>query len=192
MKTNKIFLIISREFLIRVKKKSFIFTTLLTPLLFAALIALPSVIMMFSSDDDKQKILVVDRTGICEPYFKSNEKRVFEFNPTADVEAIKKNFDKENIYAVIEVKSIDSSMNMAVTAYSSKQMNIDTKESIEKSVQKAAENAKLKKYNIDNLDKILKDVRSEVNVKTFTLGEEGDESLEWLRFTWVLHTYVAL
>lgn len=177
MKTNKIFLIISREFLIRVKKKSFIFTTLLTPLLFAALIALPSVIMMFSSDDDKQKILVVDRTGICEPYFKSNEKRVFEFNPTADVEAIKKNFDKENIYAVIEVKSIDSSMNMAVTAYSSKQMNIDTKESIEKSVQKAAENAKLKKYKIDNLDKILKDVRSEVNVKTFTLGEEGDEKL---------------
>ncbi len=60
MKTDKLFLIISREFLIRVKKKSFIFLTILTPIFFAALVVLPSLIMTLSSGEEGQKILIVD------------------------------------------------------------------------------------------------------------------------------------
>jgi len=62
MKTDKLFLIISREFSVRVKKKSFIFLTLLTPIFFAALIVLPSVIMTFSSGVKGQKIMIVDKS----------------------------------------------------------------------------------------------------------------------------------
>ena len=46
MGQSKISIIIAREFAIRVKKKSFIFTTILTPLLFAALMVVPSLIAM--------------------------------------------------------------------------------------------------------------------------------------------------
>ena len=58
MKMDKLFLIISREFLIRVKKKSFIFLTLLTPVFFASLMILPTAIMMMSEGEKGQKIII--------------------------------------------------------------------------------------------------------------------------------------
>ncbi|MFA7135558.1 MAG: ABC transporter permease, partial [Bacteroidales bacterium] len=74
MKNSKIFLIIAREFSIRVRKKSFIIMTILTPILFAALIVLPSFIMTLSSGEIGQKILVVDHSEMCSPFFNDSEE----------------------------------------------------------------------------------------------------------------------
>ena len=54
MGKSKISIIIAREFAIRVKKKSFILTTLLTPLLFAALMVVPSLIAVYSVHDQSR------------------------------------------------------------------------------------------------------------------------------------------
>ncbi|MFA5849676.1 MAG: ABC transporter permease [Bacteroidales bacterium] len=177
MKTDKLFLIISREFSVRVKKKSFIFLTLLTPIFFAALIVLPSVIMTFSSGEKGQKIMVVDKSQVCASFFKNNEEYTYLFDANADVEKIKKNFASEDLYALVEISPLDSSANVTVSAFSSKQLNIDTKTEIERTVKKAVEKTKLGRYNIENLDAILKDVNTDVSVKTFTISEEGDEKL---------------
>jgi len=177
MKTDKLFLIISREFSVRVKKKSFIFLTLLTPIFFAALIVLPSVIMTFSSGEKGQKIMVVDKSEVCASFFKNNEEYTYLFDANADVEKIKKNFASEDLYALVEISPLDSAANVSVSAFSSKQLNIDTKTEIERTVKKAIEKTKLGRYNIENLDAILKDVNTDVSVKTFTISEEGDEKL---------------
>ncbi len=176
MNTNKLFLIISREFLIRVKKKSFILTTILTPIFIAALVVLPSLIMTLSSGKKDQKILVIDRSEICEPFFSSNEEYIYEFDSKADADELKKNFPS-TLLAVLEITAPDSLGNVSVSAHSTKQLNMDAKRQIERFVQKAVEDNKLKKYNIENLDQILKDVRTEVSVKTFTITESGDEKL---------------
>ncbi|OFY41752.1 MAG: hypothetical protein A2X18_10535 [Bacteroidetes bacterium GWF2_40_14] len=177
MKTDKLFLIISREFSVRVKKKSFIFLTLLTPIFFAALIVLPSVIMTFSSGVKGQKIMIVDKSEVCTSFFKNNEEYTYLFDANADVEKIKKNFAGEDLYALVEISPLDSAANVTVSAFSSKQLNIDTKTEIERTVKKAVEKTKLGRYNIENLDAILKDVNTDVSVKTFTISEEGDEKL---------------
>lgn len=177
MKTDKLFLIISREFSVRVKKKSFIFLTLLTPIFFAALIVLPSVIMTFSSGEKGQKIMVVDKSGVCASFFKNSEEYTYLFDTNADVEKIKKNFAREGLYALVEISPLDSAANVSVSAFSSKQLNIDTKNEIERTVKKAVEKTKLGRYNIENLDLILKDVNTDVSVKTFTISEEGDEKM---------------
>lgn len=176
MNTNKLFLIISREFLIRVKKRSFILTTILTPLFIAALVVLPSLIMTLSSGKRDQKILVIDKSELCEPFFNSNEEYLYEFDSAADADEIKKSFPS-SLFALVEISSPDSLGNVAVSAHSPKQMNMDAKRQIERFVQKAIEDSKLKKYNIDNLDQILKDIRTEISVKTFTITESGDEKL---------------
>ena len=173
MNSNKLFLIISREFLIRVKKKSFILLTLLTPLFFAALIVLPSLIMTFSSGQEGLKILVVDKSQVCQPFFKNTNEHTYSFDANADVEKIKKNFAKENYYALVEISALDSNSNIAVTAFSSKQLNIETKNEIERTIKKAVEKAKLAKYKIDNIDSILKDINTDVSMKTYTISEEG-------------------
>ncbi len=177
MKTDKLFLIISREFSVRVKKKSFIFLTLLTPIFFAALIVMPSVIMTLSSGETGQKIMIVDKSEVCASFFKNSEQYTYLFDANADVEKIKKNFANEDLYALVEISPLDSAANVAVSAFSSKQLNIDTKTTIEKTVKKAVEKTKLSKYNVENLDAILKDLNTDVSVKTFTISEEGDEKL---------------
>ena len=47
MSKSKIAIIIGKEYSTRVKKRSFILVTLLTPLLFAALMVVPSLIMLY-------------------------------------------------------------------------------------------------------------------------------------------------
>ena len=68
--------IVSREYLTRVKKKSFLLTTFLGPVFFAALCILPSLIMLMAEDKDR-KIGVVDESGIVMPYMADNVKYDF-------------------------------------------------------------------------------------------------------------------
>ena len=60
-------IIIKREYLTRVKKKSFIITTFLVPILFAAICVLPSLIMVLAKEESK-KVAVVDESGIVLPF----------------------------------------------------------------------------------------------------------------------------
>ena len=59
---KKMFLIISREYSERARKKSFIITTLLTPILMIGIMIAPSLMMLYNTSDQKQ-IVVVDRSG---------------------------------------------------------------------------------------------------------------------------------
>lgn len=176
MKNSKLFLIISREFLIRVRKKSFIIMTILTPLLFAALIVLPSLIMTLSSGKTGQEILVVDHSGLCQPYFQDTKEYVFTFDASANVDEIKRNFP-EDLYALVEISRPDSLLDVSVSAVSSKQLNLDAKSLIERNVQNAIEKHKAQQYNIDNLDKIIKEIDTKVNVRTLNLTDSGDEKV---------------
>ena len=60
---RKIQLIIAREFMERVRKKSFIIATLLTPLLTVGLMIAPTLFMFYGTSDQKQ-VVVVDRSGL--------------------------------------------------------------------------------------------------------------------------------
>ena len=74
MNFKKTWLVISREFSIRVKKKSFILTTIITPILFAALCIAPSLIMMSDLDDKVTRIVVVDNSGIVAENLQNTKK----------------------------------------------------------------------------------------------------------------------
>ena len=77
MKMKNLGIIISREYLTRVKKKSFLLTTFLVPILFAAMCILPSVIMFMAKDEGK-KIAVVDQSGIVLPYLVDSDAVIYE------------------------------------------------------------------------------------------------------------------
>ena len=59
-------IVISREFSERVVKKSFIITTLLTPLFMVLMMVAPALIMNFSTPDDRT-MAVVDNSGVIYP-----------------------------------------------------------------------------------------------------------------------------
>ena len=74
---NKIGIIIGREFNERVRKKSFIITTLLTPLLMLGLMAAPMLFAEYSSSEGK-KIAVVDESKAIAQYLQSSDEIIFE------------------------------------------------------------------------------------------------------------------
>ena len=59
---NKIAIIVKREYLSRVKKKSFIYMTILGPLLLAGLMVVP--IWLSTKEQEPQKIEVIDESYI--------------------------------------------------------------------------------------------------------------------------------
>lgn len=176
MGKSKIGIIIGREYAIRVKKKSFIFTTILTPLLFAALMVVPSLIAMYSGAEQGQKIRIVDESGIVMPYLESDEEIIYEeAAPGETLASMKERFKELDVFAVVGISPLDSNKNVSVTAYSEKQINMEIQSSIRKSVKKAVEDNKLKDYDIPNLDQVLEDIKSDVKMNTYTIDEETGE-----------------
>ena len=72
MNIKKLGIIIQREYLNKVKKKSFLLITFLAPIVFAAICILPSLIMMGAKEEAKE-VGVVDRSGIVLPYLESGD-----------------------------------------------------------------------------------------------------------------------
>lgn len=175
MNKSKLFLIISREFLIRVKKKSFIFLTILTPVFFAALMILPTAIMMMSEGEKGQKILLADPSGITAGFFEDNEEFIWTYDNGTPVEELKKSFSDNGFLALIDISAPDTLLNVSVSAYSKKQLNVDAKGKIEGNIKRAVQKLKLDKYNIENLNDIVKDLNTSISLKTFTLDQEGGE-----------------
>ena len=175
MKLSNINLIIGREYATRVKKKSFILLTVLTPLLMAALIAVPMLITLYQGDD-KQVISIVDGTGLLENYLEDDSHTDYRFLPQETTqESLKSSFESFKSSTVIYVSPLDSAMDASVTAYSKEPLNMDTKLAIEGKIRQALRDQKLKALDMENLDEIMQQVKSDVRIDAYTLNEEGKE-----------------
>lgn len=175
MNFNKIGIILGREFSVRVKKKSFILTTILTPILMAALFIVPTVLMMVGGKDT-EKVMVQDNSGIVAPYLESSSTAEYIIAPEGStLEQLKADFNNLGVYALVGISELDSSNNVQAVAYSAEPLNVDIKSDISRKVNKAVETMKLSLYNITDLDRILEEVRSDVQITTLTLTEKGEK-----------------
>lgn len=169
--------IIGREYLTRVKKKSFLLTTFLAPVFFAAMCVLPSIIMFATKDKGKQ-VAVVDQSGIVMPYMVSSEETVYKDFSSEPADSVKANCEFLGMDAVVVVSPLDSAeRTVTVSAYSLKPMSVDMKEAIRGRVNDAVEDYRLETYKISGLKQIMEDVKADVSVSTFTLGESGEEKI---------------
>jgi len=171
---SNIKLIIEREYMTRVKKKSFIIMTFLTPLLLVAMIAVPLLLSMVK-DNNVKKIAVTDTSGLYIERLESNDQYKFIKSDT-DIEVFKKKTSKEReyyAYLFIEGNLITDSSN--VSLYSHKQVEIDLKELIDNQLEKLAENDKIESFNIPGLKEIIKQANPDVKINTIKLDEDGSE-----------------
>ena len=177
MKIRNISTIISREYLTRVKKKSFLLTTFLVPVLFAAMCILPSVIMFMAKDKGKQ-IAVVDQSGVVMPYFTDTEAIDYTDYSSETVEVMKEKFKELSLDVLVVVSPIDTvAKTVTVASYSEKPLSVDLKESIGSRVNEAVEDYRISLYEMGDLKQILDDVQSDISVATYTLGEAGEEKI---------------
>lgn len=166
--------IISREYSSRVKKKSFIIMTLLTPLIFVALFLVP-VLIMGNQDKEFKKIAVIeDGSDLFKGVLKDREDIDFEYLENADVNQLKGTFEEAGYYGVLYISPVVTNVPQAVQLISKKQPPMDLIQYIERMLEQDIENKKLLAYDIENLDQILKSVQTDVAVQTIRIDEAGE------------------
>ena len=175
MDFKKIKLVLGREFSIRVKKKSFIITTIVTPILFAALMIVPSLIMMADLDKDVNRVMVLDDSGVVAQALESGAEIEYVIPENIDLEFAKNHLDSLGVYAVMYVSPLDTANNVTVDAYAVKQINAKVSDAIKADVNDVIERYKLQQYNIENYDRIQADLNHEVDLNTYIVGEDGQE-----------------
>lgn len=172
---NKIFVIIKREYLTRVRKKSFIIMTILAPVLLASLIILP-VILMNSQEADHKKIAVVEENSdLFKNVLKDRDDIEFIYIEDKTVEQLKTKLDSSGYYGILLISPQIINTPNAVELISKKQPPIGVLDYIENSLEKEIERQKLLAFNIENLDDIMKNVNTNVSIQTINIDSEGME-----------------
>lgn len=169
---NKIGIIITREFNERVRKKSFIITTILMPLLMIGLMVAPSLMMLFAKGEQKS-LVVIDQSGIIAPQLEGDEE--ITFTPM-DVTLEEARADS-NIFGVLWIGRdvVDNPSNVKLYTNSSSSMSLES--NLASQMEKIIERERLKRYDIENLEQIMQDVKVKVSFTTFRndLSEEGED-----------------
>jgi ABC-2 type transport system permease protein len=171
---NKIPIIIAREYIIRVRKKSFIIMSILGPLLFAAMMIIPAWLAQVEETDVK-KIAIADSSHLFRNVIPETEYLKFDYLDNIRINDLKENFKNMGYYAVLYISHIVTYDPNSVILYSDKQPSLATKMHISKYMEEYIRDQKLKTYNIENLDEILKGVKTTINVRTIKLSEAGEE-----------------
>ena len=172
---NKILLIIKREYLSRVRKKSFIIMTILGPVLMAGLILAP-ILLMDSSDEEKKEIWVCDENNLFESQFKGVDGTDYKFFKN-DLFQVKDQFITSDGYALVYIPKFENHnidlLESSVKVYVHKPMSLSNQNQISNNIESVIESIKLKEEGLTR--DIIDRTRSNVNLNTIILGESGIE-----------------
>lgn len=167
---SKISLIIRREFLTRVRKKSFILMTLLGPLLIAGLMI--AVVWFGMTENESQHILVVDDNYPAFSTIESAPDITFEFYK-GELAKAQDIFHSSEEYTSILYLPENIVRSNTARLYFKKQPGAVTQRRIEKKVERLIEDQKLKLHNIDR--EIFAKVNTTFNLVPFKLKKGGLE-----------------
>ena len=171
---SQVSIIIGREFNERVRKKSFIITTLLMPLLMIGLMFAPMLIMKYSRGDEKQ-IAVIDESGLVAPKLQSGEELVFQTTDLSTDAARKELTDK---FGVLYIGSDILTNPNNVKLYVNSSSSLTVESNITGQLEEIIEAEKLKSYNIENLSQILQEVKTTVGMQTFRNDKSQEEDTQ--------------
>ncbi|MBT8195051.1 MAG: ABC transporter permease [Bacteroidia bacterium] len=168
---SKIPLIIKREYLTRVKKKSFIVMTILGPILMASLFIIPFILASVS-EDSTELIQVVDETMLFDSKVLDSKSTKFVFT-TDDFVSTRDSFDTEFFSGLLYIPKSSIENPNIIKYFSSKEPNLKTISYMERTLGKEIEKKKLAARGIAT--DLIKQVQTRVNISTLRITDEGDK-----------------
>jgi len=167
---NKIFLIIQREFLNRVQKKSFIIATILIPLIFPAIIGLLVFIGKQQDKNAKKEVVhYVDNSGFFIPDSSKYDFRLFQ----GSFEDAKKAYKESDDFALLLIPEMSINKPEGITLYTKISPSLDDINSIERLFETRIKDLKMQKMKIDQ--KVLDSLKTNINIKTISFSDTGQE-----------------
>ena len=160
---RKIWLIIKREYLIRVRKKSFIVMTIVGPILMAALMIVPTYL---ANETQELRTIAIEEEGFeFTNQIEDTDFLHFIKIPTEDAILLKNNFSESDYYALLYIEEDN------FTLYSNQQISLSVSKPIENQLEKIIEHQKLKSAGIDLT--ILSEAQSTVSITTKIITKDG-------------------
>lgn len=167
---HKIKLIIKREYLTRVTKKSFIVLTLLGPLIMAAVMVVP--IYLSQMKDETVLIKVVDETAVFANTFTDNSKVKFDYS-LEDIATAKHNLYTQPYTAILYLPRTVLNLPEGIMLYYKKEPGMLTQSYLEKEITKQLQKRLLEANSVDK--RILDKINDRVKIHLVDLDEEGKE-----------------
>jgi len=160
---EKIFLVLQREYITRVRKRSFLIMTILGPLLMGGIFV--TTVMLDKVDTEVKTIAIVDETHIFQDKFKDNEKIVFKV-VNEPVDSVLEKSNTEGYFGVLHIpKTHDlDELEKAVTLYSESQPGMDVLSRIKFTLEKEINTHKYIEAGID--EEKLQKIRTDVELRT--------------------------
>jgi ABC-2 type transport system permease protein len=170
---GKILLVIQREYLARVKKKSFLIATILTPLIFPAIMGVFVWIAMQEKDSQSLRIIeVIDETDLF--FMESSEQYAFT-SSGEDAEEAKRMVQDGERYGFLHIPKIDLKNPQGIQYYGVENPSLTLMSYLEGALKRKIEDQKLYAQGID--PKVLKEIRTDVTIQSITLGAQGEEKI---------------
>lgn len=168
---NPINIIIAREYLERVKRKSFIITTILMPLVMLLIMAAPTLVMLFGNNG-ASTVAVIDDSGAIAQQLRDNDDITFRpiSGSLADVRA---NDDYDAILVI--GKNVVKRPEKSVALYTRGASSIENEKYITGQIEDAVETCRIDAYKIDNLARIMHDVQVDIEIPTFRIDKDSEE-----------------
>lgn len=169
---SKILIIIQREFLTRIQKKSFIILTILMPFIIAA-VAVAPLLLASIKDDTQHTVMLVDKTLKYAPLFEDNESYHFVTAPEVLPE-----FREEdaNVKAVILISEDLVENPNALKMYSSEEVPADLQRLTEDILSEKVRADKLASYNVEGLEEIIASAEVNISAQTVKWTDDGGET----------------
>ena len=173
---SPILLIIQREFITRVRKKTFLLMTLLAPLLLAAVMIVPG--LLASMPEDDKSIIVLDEPSILVPEEGTSQFSLEYLNPNEfDLETGKtflRESDKDALLYIPSGNGWDPDfIKNNILLFGKEDIGIDLQRFVERQLEEKINQQKLIRQGVD--PEVVAQTKTKVTIRSFTMGEEGNE-----------------
>lgn len=191
---KKLKLIIAREYMSMLGRKSFIVMTILMPVLMIVLIAIPALIAYLNdAGSDQEKVAIIDETGHYGAAIPDSE--LYQFIPLASQGSADKahEFYKSagDLSAVVIIpRDVDSTAQVSI--YSENTINVGLKNYVERSLSDTLTRARVASYDVPGLQKIINESSVNVDIKSVKWTDKGDETESSTEMAMILGMVLAM
>jgi len=186
---NKIGLIIKREYLTRVRKRSFLIMTFLGPILMAAIYIIP-IMLALNANNENMRIAVVDESHWFEDRFTNNEQHTFVNMPSQPIDSVKELVKKGVFDMALYVPPTQLNIPSHAVVFSLKQVPMEVETYISTVMQKEIEDQKLMAKGVDPA--IVSAVKTNVNLQIMRMDENGNEKETFTKVQFTLGIVLAM
>ncbi len=190
-------IIIKREYVQMVCKQSFIFTTILVPILSILLCGVLPIMMSQAKSDEHKLVAVVDQSEGARfaPSISDDDDYIFKSisapaDSAADMHQLYLDSDQD-FYALVVIPS-DLVRNPKVSIFSEKSVNGSLERSVSRSLRKAVRNERIQGYAIDSLESIIQNCDPDIQTTNIKWSKEGDETISSSELSMILGLVLAL